>query len=82
MTNDTAPRPFRIARRLGYAGLLPQIAALALFAGGGEWGWVALAAGFAYAALIFSFLGGVWWGQALAMPRAPGGFMARRSCPA
>lgn len=56
---DTAPLA------LGYAGLLPQAIALALALSGGEWGFVAIAGGFAYAALIFSFLGGVWWGQAL-----------------
>ena len=28
----------------------------------------ALVSGFAYAALIFSFIGGVWWGQALSSP--------------
>lgn len=50
---------------LGYAGLLPQALALLLAINGGEFGYVALAGGFAYAALIFSFLGGVWWGQAL-----------------
>ena len=59
------------ARWLGYAGLLPQLAAVVLFVRGGEWGWVALAGSFAYAALIFSFLGGVWWGQALTTPAAP-----------
>ena len=59
------------ARWLGYAGLLPQLLALALFLRGGEWGWIALAGGFAYASLIFSFLGGVWWGQALGNPAAP-----------
>ncbi|XUU60380.1 DUF3429 domain-containing protein [Erythrobacter sp. HA6-11] len=55
---------------LGYAGLIPQAIALALALSGGEWGFVAIAGGFAYAALIFSFLGGVWWGQALALGEA------------
>ncbi len=67
MSNDARTPPFRKARLLGYAGLLPQVIALVLFTGGGEWSWIALAAGFAYAALIFSFLGGAWWGQALTM---------------
>ncbi|MFO6447128.1 DUF3429 domain-containing protein [Erythrobacter sp. NE805] len=53
------------ARALGYAGLLPQIICLALILAGNEWRYVALAGGFAYAAAIFSFLGGVWWGQAV-----------------
>ena len=61
------------ALQLGYAGLLPQIIALALAWHGGEWGFIAMAGGFAYGALIFSFLGGVWWGQALASPRARAG---------
>jgi hypothetical protein len=59
------------ARRFGYAGLLPQIAALAAVVYGGEARWSALALSFGYAALIFSFLGGVWWGLALAAPRVP-----------
>lgn len=58
------------AKALGYAGLLPQIAAVALALKGDESGFVALAGGFAYAAAIFSFLGGVWWGQALAAGQA------------
>jgi len=51
---------------LGYAGLLPQVIAVFLALAGHEWRYVALAGGFAYAALILSFLGGVWWGQAAA----------------
>lgn len=55
------------ARVLGYAGLLPQAAALAsLVLGGPEVRSAALVLAFAYAALIFSFLGGVWWGLAAA----------------
>jgi hypothetical protein len=61
------------ARWLGYAGLLPQAIALWLALKGGPSGFVALAGGFAYAAAIFSFLGGVWWGQALANGRAGAG---------
>ncbi|MEL6877853.1 MAG: DUF3429 domain-containing protein [Pseudomonadota bacterium] len=61
------------ARLLGYAGLLPQIIALGLAMSGGELAYVALAGGFAYAALIFSFLGGVWWGQALQKGNAGAG---------
>ncbi len=63
-------------RNLGFAGLLPQFACLAAaWAGPPEWRWSALAIGWAYAALIFSFLGGLWWGLAAASPdearRAP-----------
>ncbi len=61
------------ARALGYAGLLPQILCLALVLLGYEWRYSALAGGFAYAAAIFSFLGGVWWGQAVKSGRASAG---------
>ena len=55
------------ARLLGYAGLLPQGAVLVgLIVGGPDIRFTALSLGFAYAALIFSFLGGVWWGLAAA----------------
>lgn len=53
------------ARLLGYAGLLPQIACVALVALGSEYRFTALFIGFVYPAIIFAFLGGVWWGQAL-----------------
>ncbi len=56
------------ALEYGYAGLIPQILAVLLVAGGHEWQWIALAAGWAYAALIFSFIGGIWWGLAIACP--------------
>jgi hypothetical protein len=65
--NRTAALP-PAALTLGYAGLLPQIIAVAMVASGSGWRWAALAGGWAYAALIFSFLGGVWWGLALARP--------------
>lgn len=44
--------------------------------GGHQWRYSALAGGFAYAAAIFSFLGGVWWGQALQSGRATTGAYA------
>ncbi|HSJ77838.1 MAG TPA: DUF3429 domain-containing protein [Erythrobacter sp.] len=53
------------ARLLGYAGLLPQLFCVAMVVTGHEWRFSALAGGYAYAAAIFSFLGGVWWGQAV-----------------
>ena len=59
------------ARLLGYAGLLPQAAAFVAVLKDGPEKWTALAMAFGYAALIFSFLGGVWWGRAMAMTRAP-----------
>jgi hypothetical protein len=56
---------------LGYAGLAPQAFALLLVASGSpDYRFTALALAFAYAALIFSFLGGVWWGVAAANPQA------------
>ncbi len=63
-----APSPLpSFARVLGYAGLLPQAFVLAsLLLGGPETRSTALSLAFAYAALIFSFLGGVWWGLAAA----------------
>lgn len=61
------------ARALGYAGLLPQILCVAMIVTEHEWRYVALAGGFAYAAAIFSFLGGVWWGQAVQSGRATTG---------
>ncbi len=57
-----------LARVLGFAGLLPQAAAVAvLLAGDADQKTAALGLAYAYAALIFSFLGGVWWGLAAAM---------------
>ncbi|WP_234026448.1 DUF3429 domain-containing protein [Qipengyuania thermophila] len=53
--------------RLGWAGLLPQLAcAAAVWAGPPEWRYAALAIAWGYAALILSFLGGLWWGLAAA----------------
>jgi len=58
------------ARLLGLAGLLPQILCLvAVFDENTR--YIALSAAFLYAALIFSFLGGFWWGLAVASPGAP-----------
>lgn len=70
MGNDLSSNSFRTALVLGYAGLLPQTASLAFLLLGTE-GSIALVGGFAYAALIFSFLGGVWWGQALSIAGSP-----------
>lgn len=61
------------ARILGYAGLSPQIICLGMVLSGHEWRYSALAGGFAYAAAIFSFLGGVWLGQAVQSGRASTG---------
>jgi hypothetical protein len=54
-----------IAKWLGGGGLLPQAAAVAaVVSGNAEWHFTGLALGYAYAALILSFLGGMWWGLA------------------
>ena len=58
---------------LGYAGLLPQALCLALVLAGDQYAYNALAGGFAYGAAIFSFLGGVWWGQAVSINAADRG---------
>lgn len=60
------------AKLLGLAGLLPQLAAALLVALGPlDWRFTALALAFAYAALILSFLGGLWWGLAAAARQVP-----------
>jgi hypothetical protein len=59
------------AKKLGYAGLLPQLFAVIYASGGPQNLWISQAAAFGYAALIFSFLGGAWWGIGLLAPKAP-----------
>jgi hypothetical protein len=55
----------RLATMLGFAGLLPQIAAvLTLLGNDPATRFPALGLAYAYAALILSFLGGLWWGIA------------------
>ena len=54
-----------IARLLGLSGLLPQLGAVALLLSGDPQSrYSALAIAYAYAALILSFLGGLWCGLA------------------
>lgn len=60
MTDRLSPT----ARLLGFAGLLQQFAFVGLQIARPDPGWSMLA--FAYAALILSFLGGIWWGVAAA----------------
>lgn len=56
----------RIAMVLGWAGLIPQIlVVLTLLGDDPATRFPALALGYAYAALIVSFLGGLWWGIAV-----------------
>ena len=70
----TASHPLPgLARMLGYAGLLPQLGAFAVLASGREEHRdLAQLLAITYAALIFSFLGALWWGLAAAqLARAP-----------
>ena len=67
MTQNQTPL-LQSALFLGFAGLLPQVAACILALTNKDLAMYALVSGFAYSALIFSFIGGVWWGQALAAP--------------
>lgn len=63
----TPPAPVgRVAFVLGFTGLLPQVAAVALIAVDphGAYDLLSMAA-YAYASLILSFLGGMWWGFAM-----------------
>jgi len=68
-TGHARPSAPALARTLGYAGLLPQLAVVAVLASGSTW-WhfAALSLGYAYAGLILSFLGGIWWGLAARDP--------------
>jgi hypothetical protein len=52
-------------------GLIPQALACLAAWTDPDLKWIALASGFGYAALIFSFLGGLWWGIALTCLNAP-----------
>lgn len=58
------------ARMLGYAGLLPLIGCVAGLGLLPMHRALLLDAGFGYAALIFGFLGGLWWGQGIARGKA------------
>ncbi|PAX07636.1 DUF3429 domain-containing protein [Sphingomonas lenta] len=65
----------RAAHLLGYAGLLPQIAAVVLVARGTEHHF-GEALAFGYAGLILSFLGGIWWGFAMRRHQGQGALAA------
>ena len=61
----------RWPRWLGLLGLAPQIACLLIaFFGPEVWRMAAQNCAAIYAALIFTFLGGTWWGIAAAAPAA------------
>jgi hypothetical protein len=55
-------RPPLSAVALGYAGLLPPILGIAMRLSDPARGGMMLALSLLYAALILSFLGGIWWG--------------------
>lgn len=65
---------------LGLAGLSPLIICVIL-AFDAQYRFIALAAGYFYAALILSFLGGIWWGVAIAAKSAPGWIFAAAVVP-
>lgn len=73
MTNHTLPRPVVV---LGLSGILPQAACLMIAVTTPEDRWFALAAGCCYAALILSFLGGLWWMAGLLAGRRDTDFYA------
>ena len=54
----------------GYAGILPQIIAAAMVLSGSEYQWTGLALAYGYAAFIFSFIGGMWWGLGVTTRKA------------
>lgn len=56
--HSALPRPLVL---LGLAGIAPQALCLALVLLSGSLRWIGLAAGCLYAAIILSFLGGLWW---------------------
>ncbi|MFD1034703.1 DUF3429 domain-containing protein [Sphingomonas hankookensis] len=61
-----AVRPPVAALLLGYAGLLPPMVGIAIRVIDPAKGGMMLALSLFYAALILSFLGGMWWGMAAA----------------
>jgi Protein of unknown function (DUF3429) len=67
LNDDKLPRAALV---LGWAGLIPQLVACWLTLLPAD-RFIGLAAGYFYAALIFSFLGGTWWGIGAANRAAP-----------
>lgn len=66
-----------VARLLGYAGLLPQVALTILIAFYPRDTFdLTLWAAFIYASLILSFLGGTWWAIAMQRTRGQAGLAA------
>lgn len=81
--SDTPPVG-RTAFLLGFAGLLPQIAAVVLIVVGKadptDMAWAPLVLGYGlalvYGATILSFLGGIWWGFAMRRDAGQGALAA------
>ncbi len=77
----------RTAFLLGFAGLLPQVAAVVLIVIGKadrtDLAWAPLVLGYGlalvYGAVILSFLGGIWWGIAMRRDGAGQGTLAALS---
>lgn len=78
MTNPNLPRP---VVWLGLAGILPQAGCLLIALNSAEDRWFALAAGCCYAAVILSFLGGMWWMAGLLGGRRSADFYALAAMP-
>ena len=72
------PRPVVV---LGLAGIAPQVFCAAKALTVPDDRWFALAAGCCYAALILSFLGGLWWMAGLLSGRTDAGLYALAVAP-
>ena len=70
ITHYSAPELPRAAQLAGYLGLLPQVIAAAMALSSEEYRWTGLAAAYGYAAFIFSFIGGMWWGLGVGTRKA------------
>lgn len=64
MLHPTGTAMVGATRLLGFAGLIPQLVTILLIVSGLDPALGALAA-FLYAAMILSFIGGIWWGFAV-----------------
>ena len=72
MTPMTPNAPDPLAVRLGYLALLPfALGAVLVWSGLGEWSVRAAAAVAAYAAVVVSFIGGIYWGLAFRQTDPP-----------
>lgn len=69
--SDQLPQISDQTKWLGYSGLLPQLVIVLYASQDIDNVWIGKAAGFGYAALILSFLGGTWWGLGLKTTKAP-----------